>query len=125
MEQKQWQYGMNIYAGLLLFFLPWLLRFENVIPIRSWDFFVVGVAVIGFGALALHKRARLAEWGSLIARRVDVLLALGARLCRKRRGTQRCADDRGPGVLRFTLGEPRARAQPPRFERQRRRSHLM
>lgn len=66
MERKQWQYGMNIYAGIMLFFLPWVLRFENVIPIRSWDFFVVGVAIVGFGALALHKRARAAEWGSLI-----------------------------------------------------------
>jgi hypothetical protein len=65
MEKKQWQYGMNIYCGILLFALPWVLRFENVIPVRSWDFFVIGVAVVGFGALALHKGARMAELGSL------------------------------------------------------------
>jgi uncharacterized membrane protein len=66
MEQKQWQYGLNIFAGLMLFFLPWLLRFEDVIPVRSWDFFVIGVAVVGFGALALHMRSRTAGWASLI-----------------------------------------------------------
>lgn len=66
MVQKQWQYGMTIFSGLMLFFLPWLLRFEEVIPIRSWDFFVVGVAVVGFGALGLHMRSRAAGWANLI-----------------------------------------------------------
>ena len=66
MEQKQWQYGMNIYFGILVFVLPWLLRFETVIPVRSWDFFVIGVATIGFAALALHMRSRTGELANLI-----------------------------------------------------------
>jgi hypothetical protein len=66
MEQKQWQYGFNIYLGLFLFFLPWLFGFQDVIPIRSWDFFVVGVAIVGFGALALHLRSKAAQWANLI-----------------------------------------------------------
>ena len=66
MEQKQWQYGLNIYSGILLFFMPWVFGFEDVLPVRSWDFFVVGVAVVGFGALALHTRTRAAEWANLI-----------------------------------------------------------
>ena len=62
MQEKQWQYGMIIVFGLLLFFMPWLLRFESVLPLRSWDFFVVGVAIAGAGAAALHLRARFARW---------------------------------------------------------------
>jgi hypothetical protein len=65
-EKKQWQYGLNIYFGIMLFSLPWVLRFEDVIPMRSWDFFVIGVAVVGFGALALHMRSRAAAWANLI-----------------------------------------------------------
>lgn len=66
MEEKQWQYGMNIVFGILLFVMPWLLGFETVIPLRSWDFFVIGVAIVGFAALAMHMRSRMGEWASLI-----------------------------------------------------------
>ena len=61
MHDKQWQYGMIIVFGLLLFFMPWLLRFDSVLPLRSWDFFVVGVAIAAAGAAALHLRARFAR----------------------------------------------------------------
>lgn len=66
MQRKQWQYGLNIYSGVFLFALPWLLRFEDALPIRSWDFFVIGVAIIGFSALALHKGSRAAKWADMI-----------------------------------------------------------
>src|SRR4051812_11961335 len=85
MAQKQWQYGMNIYCGIMVFALPWVLRFEDALPIRSWDFFVIGVAVVGFGALALHKGSQTAAWASL---------ALGAWMFFS------------PWVLGFTNNEP-------------------
>lgn len=66
MSEKQWQYGMNIVFGLLLFFLPWLLGFETELPIRSWDFFVIGAAIVVFALLALHMRSELGAWAVLI-----------------------------------------------------------
>lgn len=66
MQEKQWQYGLNIYSGVFLFSLPWLLRFDDALPIRSWDFFVIGVAIIGFSALAMHKGSRRAKWADMI-----------------------------------------------------------
>jgi hypothetical protein len=66
MEMKQWQYGMDIFFGILVFSMPWLLGFENTLPLRSWDFFVMGVATVGFGALALHKRSRAGAWATVI-----------------------------------------------------------
>jgi hypothetical protein len=62
MHEKQWQYGMTIVFGLLLFFIPWLLGFESKIPLRSWDFFVIGALTVVCGAAALHLRARVAAW---------------------------------------------------------------
>jgi hypothetical protein len=66
MERKQWQYGMNIYSGLMLFFLPWLLKFQDALPLHGWGFFLIGAAVVGFGALALHRPSKRAEWANLL-----------------------------------------------------------
>jgi len=65
-EEKQWQYGLNIVFGLLLFFFPWLLGFEHQLPIRSWDFFVIGGAIVASAAVALHMRSRLVGLANLI-----------------------------------------------------------
>ncbi|MEN3355246.1 MAG: hypothetical protein V7640_3404 [Betaproteobacteria bacterium] len=66
MTEKQWQYGLNIVFGLLLFSLPWLLGFETALPIRSWDFFVIGAAIVAFALLALHRRSELGALANLI-----------------------------------------------------------
>jgi hypothetical protein len=60
MQQKQWQYGMTIVFGLLMLAIPWVLRFYDDIPIRSWDFYVIGALTAASGAAALHRRSYLA-----------------------------------------------------------------
>ena len=62
MQQKQWQYGMVIVFGLLLLAMPWLLRFHDDIPVRSWDFYVIGVIVAASGAAGLHRQSNAAAW---------------------------------------------------------------
>jgi hypothetical protein len=62
MQEKQWQYGMTIVFGLLLFSMPWLLDFHDKIPVRSWDFFVGGAATVACAAAGLHLRSRAAAW---------------------------------------------------------------
>ncbi|MGZ5167250.1 MAG: SPW repeat protein [Burkholderiales bacterium] len=66
MTEKQWQYGMNIVFGLLLFFLPWLLGFAAALPMRGWNFFVIGAAIVAFALLALHMRSQIGAWANLI-----------------------------------------------------------
>src|SRR5688572_6781241 len=60
MQQKQWQYGMTIVFGLLMLAIPWVLRFYDDIPIRSWDFYVIGALTAASGAAALHRCSYLA-----------------------------------------------------------------
>ena len=60
MQQKQWQYGMVTVFGLLLLAMPWLLRFYDDLPIRSWDFYVIGALVAAAGAAGLHLRSHAA-----------------------------------------------------------------
>ena len=57
MQEKQWQYGMTIVFGLLLLAIPWLLRFHTELPVRSWDFYVIGVLVTACGVAGLHLRS--------------------------------------------------------------------
>jgi hypothetical protein len=66
MAQKQWQYGMNVVFGLLLFFLPWLMGFQAALPLHGWDFFVTGAAIVAFALVALHLRLQLGAWANLI-----------------------------------------------------------
>src|SRR5215212_3410524 len=62
MQQKQWQYGMIIVFGLLLAAMPFLLRFQTELPVRSWDFYVIGAVVVAAGAAGLHLRSYAAAW---------------------------------------------------------------
>lgn len=62
MQQKQWQYGMVMVFGALLLIMPWLLKFHDDLPVRSWDFYVIGVVVIAAGAAGLHRRSHAAAW---------------------------------------------------------------
>ena len=62
MQEKQWQYGMIIVFGLLLLAIPYLLRFHDDLPIRSWDFYVIGTVVAAAGVAGLHRRSYAAAW---------------------------------------------------------------
>src|SRR3954465_3617475 len=62
MQEKQWQYGMTLVFGLLLFAMPWLLHFESQIPVRSWDFFVIGLVTIASAMAGMHLRSVAAAW---------------------------------------------------------------
>ena len=62
MQQKQWQYGMTIVFGLLLLGMPWLMGFHDDLPVRSWNFFVVGGALFACGMTGLHLRSYSAAW---------------------------------------------------------------
>ena len=61
-QQKQWQYGMTIVFGLLLLAMPFVLRFYDDIPVRSFDFYVIGAIMAACGAAALHRRSIVAAW---------------------------------------------------------------
>ena len=62
MQQKQWQYGMTIVFGLLLLAMPFLLHFASQIPVRSWDFYVIGAVTVASAAAGMHLRSRVAAW---------------------------------------------------------------
>ena len=62
MQTKQWQYGLTIVFGLLLLAMPFLLRFYDDIPVRSFDFYVIGAIMVAAGAAALHLRSAAASW---------------------------------------------------------------
>lgn len=62
MQQKQWQYGLTIVFGLLLLAMPFLLHFASQIPVRSWDFYIIGTVTVASAAAGLHLRSRVAAW---------------------------------------------------------------
>jgi len=62
MQEKQWQYGLTFAVSLLLVAMPWLLKFHTDLPVRSWDFYVVGLVTAGSAAAALHFRSGAASW---------------------------------------------------------------
>jgi hypothetical protein len=62
MQEKQWQYGMTIVFGLLLLAMPWLLHFAQQIPIRSWDFVLVGVVTVACALAGMHLRSVRASY---------------------------------------------------------------
>ena len=62
MQEKQWQYGMIMVFGALLLAMPYLLRFHDDIPVRSWDFYVIGAVIVASGAAGLHRRSYAAAW---------------------------------------------------------------
>ena len=62
MQEKQWQYGMTLVFGLLLLAMPLLLRFNSELPVRSWDFYVIGVLTAACAAAGLHLRSKAAAW---------------------------------------------------------------
>ena len=63
MQQKsQWQYGMTIWFGLLLAAMPFLLHFASQIPVRSWDFYVIGAITVACAAAGLHLRSKAAAF---------------------------------------------------------------
>jgi hypothetical protein len=62
MQEKQWQYGMTMWFGLLLLAMPFLLHFASQIPVRSWDFYIIGVVTVACAAAGMHLRSTAAAW---------------------------------------------------------------
>lgn len=66
MASKRWQDGINILLGIWLFFSPWILQFYSDIPAQSWNFFLIGIAMVVFAGLAFNLRRLWEEWISLV-----------------------------------------------------------
>ena len=62
---KRWQDWANLVLGIWLFVSPWVLGFYSNIPRDSWNFFLVGAALVVFAAFALNLRNLWEEWVNL------------------------------------------------------------
>ena len=56
MEEKRWQDGLIIYCGIYLLFSPLVLRFYSEIPVRSFNFYLMGIVAIALAASAIRQR---------------------------------------------------------------------
>lgn len=66
MKTKRWQDWVTLVLGIWLFFSPWILSFYSAMPDASWNFFVLGVAFVVFGAFGLNLRTLWEEWVNLV-----------------------------------------------------------
>jgi len=62
---KKWQDWVTLVLGIWLFFSPWILRFHPALPGPSWNFFLLGIAMVVFAAFALNLRTLWEEWVNL------------------------------------------------------------
>jgi SPW repeat-containing protein len=62
---RKWQDWVTLILGIWLFFSPWILGFYTVLPGPSWNFFLLGIAMVVFAAFALNLRTLWEEWVNL------------------------------------------------------------
>jgi hypothetical protein len=62
---RKWQDWITLLLGIWLFFSPWILGFYPVLPGPSWNFFLLGIAMVVFAAFALNLRTLWEEWVNL------------------------------------------------------------
>ena len=58
---KRWQDAVNIILGAWLFISPWVFGFYDSNTAASWNFYIVGIAVIVFAIVAMRRGVGL-EW---------------------------------------------------------------